>query len=55
VQEKMAHFFGGLKDRIAEVQRRCRTALQALAEGLAPATPDQAPVAHHVDLTCASV
>ena len=55
VQEKMAHFFDGLKDRSAEVQSRCRTRLQALTEGLAPATPDQALVAHHVDLTCASV
>ena len=55
VQEKMAHFFDGLKDRSAEVQSRCRTTLQALAEGLAPTSPDQALGAHHVDPTCALV
>jgi len=55
VQEQMAHFFDGLKDRTAEVQSRCRTKLQALAEGLAPAPPEQALPAHHVDPTCALV
>jgi len=55
VQEKMAHFFEGLKDRTAEVQSRCRSKLQALAEELPPARPAQAPVALHVDPTCASV
>ena len=55
VQEKMAHFFEGLKDRTAEVQSRCRSKLQALAEELPPARPAQAPAALHVDPTCASV
>jgi transposase len=55
VQERVTQFFAGLKDRTAEVRSRCRTKLQALAEEPAPATPAQAPVAHHVDLTCASV
>ncbi len=55
VQEKMAHFFDGLKDRTAEGQSRCRTTVQALAEGPAPATPDRALMAPQVDPTCASV
>ena len=53
VQEKLGHFFDGLKDRTSEVQARCRTKLQALAEGLDPAPPVQALGAHHVDPTCA--
>ena len=55
VQERMTHFLDGLKDRTAEVQSRCRTKLQALAEELPPATPAQALAALHVDPTCASV
>jgi len=55
VQEKMAHFFDGLKGRTAEVQSRCRTKLQALAQELVLAAPGQALVAHHVDPTCALV
>jgi transposase len=54
-QEKLAHFFEGLKDRTAEVQSRCRSKLQALAEELPPARLAQAPAALHVDPTCASV
>ncbi len=55
VQEKMGAFFAGLAERTTEVQSRCRTKLQALAEELLPAPPDQALAAHHVDLTCALV
>ena len=55
VQEKVTQFFDGLKTRTAEVQSRCRTKLQALAEGLGSATPDRALGAHHVDPTCALV
>ncbi len=55
VQEQMGAFFAGLTTRTAEVQSRCRTKLQALAEELAPTPPDQALGAHHVDPTCASV
>jgi transposase len=55
VQERMAHFLDGLTERPAEVQSRCRTKLQALAEGLPTATPAQALAALHVDPTCASV
>ena len=54
-QEKLAHFFEGLKDRTAEVQSRCRSKLQALAEELPPARLAQAPAALHVDPTRASV
>ena len=55
VQEKMGAFFAGLTTRTAEVQSRCRTKLQALAEELVPAPPDHALGAHHVDPTCALV
>jgi transposase len=55
VQEQMGAFFAGLTTRTAEVQSRCRTKLQALAEEVAPTPPDQALAAHHVDPTCASV
>src|SRR5215213_5603814 len=55
VQEKMGAFFAGLSERTAEVQSRCRTKLQALAEEVPPAPPDQALAAHHVDPTCALV
>jgi transposase len=55
VQEKMAHFLDGLKDRAGEVQSRCRTTLQALVEAadtLGPASPTEGV---HVDFICASV
>ena len=55
VQEKVAQFFDGLQTRTAEVQSRCRTKLQALAEELVPAPPDHTLGAHHVDPTCALV
>ncbi len=55
VQEKVAHFFDGLKSRTEEVKTRCRTKLQTLAEAL-PAAAAEAPAgAGHVVLTCASV
>jgi transposase len=54
-QEKMGAFFAALTTRTAEVQSRCRTKLQALAEELVPAPPDHALGAHHVDPTCALV
>jgi len=47
VQEKMAHFFDGLKDRTAEVRSRCRRKLQALAETVnltSPAAHQHAPM-----------
>lgn len=55
VQEKVAHFFDGLKSRGDEVKSRCRTALQALAEAvqLDDAQPMCGP--DHVVLTCALV
>jgi transposase len=53
VQEKMAQFFDGLAARATEVQRRCRTELQAAVEALtAPARDSNAHPAH-VDLICA--
>jgi transposase len=55
VQEKMARFLDGLKDRAGEVQSRCRTTLQALVEAadtLGPASPTEGV---HVDFICASV
>ena len=55
VEEKLGAFFAGLTTRTAEVQSRCRTKLQALAEEVAPAPPDQVLEAHHVDPTCALV
>ena len=55
VQEQVAHFFDGLKSRTEEVNTRCRTKLQKLAEAL-PAAAAEAPAgAGHVVLTCASV
>ncbi len=55
VHEKMGAFFASLAERTAEVQSRCRTKLQALAEALpAPlAAPEHA--ASHVDPICALV
>ncbi len=55
VQERMGAFFAGLGTRTAEVQSRCRTKLQALAEALP--TPLAAPdhEALHVDSIGASV
>ena len=55
VREQLEPFFGGLAERTAEVQRRCRTILQAQADVLM-ATANQLNVqTNHVDFTLASV
>ena len=55
VQEMMAQFFDGLAERATEVQRRCRTELQAAVEALtAPGSESSAHPAH-VDPICALV
>ncbi len=55
VQEKVGHFFDGLKSRTEEVKARCRTKLQALAAASDAAAAQEALGADHVVLTCASV
>jgi len=57
VQEKVGHFFDGLKSRTEEVKTRCRTKLQTLAAAVASdaAAAQEAFGADHVFLTCASV
>ena len=55
VQEKMAHFFDGLKERNAEVRSRCRRKLQALAETVSVPAPESHQEALHVLPTGASV
>jgi len=55
VQEKMAHFLDGLKDRTGEVQSRCRTKLQALVEAVDSLESVSPTGRTHVDFTCASV
>jgi len=57
VQEKVGHFFDGLKSRTEEVKTRCRTRLQALAAAVASddAAAQKEFGADHVVLTCASV
>ncbi len=57
VQEKVGHFFDGLKSRTEEVKTRCRTKLQALAAAAASdaAAAQEEFGAGHVVLTCASV
>lgn len=55
VQETMAHFLAGFKDRAGEVQSRCRTKVQALveaADSLERASPTGST---HGEFTCASV
>ena len=52
VHEKVSAFLHDLGTRTAEVQHRCRTALQAQADALAT-TPDPIQAPHHVDLTLA--
>jgi transposase len=55
VREKLDAFFAGLAKRTAEVQRRCRSALQAQTDALM-ATANQLFVpTNHVDLTLALV
>jgi transposase len=55
VQEQMARFFAGLPGRTAEVQSRCRRALQTLAESLAMPSPESHQETLHVDPIGASV
>jgi transposase len=55
VREKMDSFFAGLAKRTAEVQRRCRTALQAQADALIATANQLFAQTNHVDLTLASV
>ncbi len=55
VRAQVAHSLDGLKGRTGEVPSRCRTGVQALAEGLAPALPVEALEVHHGDPTCAAV
>ncbi len=49
VQENMARFFADLSVRTAEVQSRCRRALQVLAEALAAPAPESPHDLLHVD------
>ena len=55
VQEKLDAFFAGLAERAAEVQCRCRTTLQALADALTVTANHLFDQANHVDLTLVSV
>ena len=54
-QEQLEACFAGLTTRTAEVQSRCRTKLQALAEAVPLGLPELPDEITHVDLTCASV
>ncbi len=55
VQEKLEPFWKGLTKRTAEVQRRCRTTLQAQADALVVSANQLFAQANHVDLTLVSV
>jgi len=55
VQEELDRFFAGLAERAAQVQQRCRTALQTLADALIATTHQLLLHPKHVDLTLASV
>ena len=56
VQEQVGAFLDGLTSRTEEVKTRCRTKLQALAEGLtADAAAQEGPAPGHVVLTGAAV
>lgn len=55
VQEQLARFFAGLQHRAEEVQSRCRTKLQALAESPESAAKGMPGMKAPVDPTCASV
>jgi transposase len=55
VQEKVDAFFARLVERRADVQRRCRTALQTQADALASGAGRLVPQPVHVDLTLVSV
>jgi phosphotransacetylase len=55
VQEKMDSFFVGLVKRTAEVQRRCRTILQAQADALIATANQLFGQPDHVEFTLVSV
>ena len=55
VRERLEAFFAGLAERTAQVQRRCRTALQAQADALMATANHLFAHTNHVDLTLASV
>jgi len=55
VREKLDAFFAELAERAAEVQRRCRTTLQAQADALIASANQLFAQTHHVDLTLALV
>jgi transposase len=55
VQEKMDRFFAILDERAAEVQRHCRTILQAQADALTATANQLLGQTDHVDLTLVSV
>jgi len=55
VRHKLDAFFAGLAERVAEVQQRCRTALQAQADALMAMANQLFAPKHHVDLTLALV
>ena len=55
VREALEPFFAKLTERTAEVQRRCRTTLQAQADALMPAANELFAQTHHVDFILVSV
>jgi transposase len=55
VREAVGEFFRGLADRTGEVQRRCRTVLQAQADAFTAAVAAILQPSGHVDPTLASV
>jgi transposase len=55
VREKLDAFFAGLAQRMAEVQQRCRTVLQAQADALTATAHQLFAQPHHVNLTLALV
>ena len=55
VRERLEAFFAGLAERTAQVQRRCRTALQAQADALMATANHLFAHTNHVHLTLASV
>lgn len=55
VRERLEPFLAGLAKRAAEVQRRCRTTLQAQADALMVAANQLFAQTHHVDFTLVSV
>ena len=55
VQEKVGNFFIQLADRKAEVKQRCRTVLQAYAEGMLRKAQADTQRSTNVDSTLASV